>query len=139
MHTHNAIKKILFVPSDYPNPPLNVRVVDWLSSRSLVLAWEVPAGATLPVTEFHNTPVTGYLVQLWDRGGAAVPAYQDWVSLPSPSTTSATLTGLHPGVRYGVRVLARNLAGSTPSLPVNVTTNSSGEGVYEYQLKIRGG
>lgn len=117
---------LIILCSDYPNPPGNVRVVDRPSLRSLVLAWEIPAGATLPVTNFYNTPVTGYTVQVWDRAGVGV-AYRDWLTLSSPRATSATLTDLHPGVQYGVHVLAQNRAGSTPSAPVNFTTAPSGE------------
>lgn len=115
-----------YLPSDYPNPPRDVRIVDRPSLRSLVLVWELPTGATLPVTEFYNTPVTGYTVEVWDRGVGV--GYQDWLSIPSPSTTSATVTGLHPGVQYSVRVLALNQAGAMPSAPVEITTNASGEG-----------
>ncbi len=100
-------------------------ILDEPSSRSVVLAWEVPLGALDAVTSFYNTPVTGYTVQVWDRGLLGT-AYRDWLSVSGPSTSLATLAGLHPGTRYSVRVLAQNLAGSTPSLPINITTNSSG-------------
>jgi hypothetical protein len=111
---------------DYPNPPSNVRIVGHPSIRSLILAWELPAGATLPVTEFYNTPVTGYTVQVLDQGRGE--GYENWLTIPSPSTTSATLTDLHPGTQYSLRVLARNQAGATPSTTVEITTNASGEG-----------
>ena len=114
-------------PPDYPNPPGNIRIIDRPSPGNLVLAWELPTGATLPATEFYNTPVTGYAVEVWDTGKAV--GYQEWLTIPTSSTTSATLTGLHPGVRYSVRVLARNQAGTTPSSPVEVTTNASGEDI----------
>ena len=95
-----------------------------------MLGWTTPVGATVLVRGFHNTPVTGYRVQVRDeeRDGGE---YRDWLSVSGPTTASATVTGLHPGVRYSVRILAWNLAGSTPSSPINITTNASGKRLSE--------
>lgn len=111
---------------DYPTPPDDVAIVQVLSSQSLVLNWTLPRGATVPVTMFHNTPVSGYKVQAWDNSEGVVE-YVDVLTIPDATATQAIVTGLHPGTQYSLRVLALNLAGATPSLPVNITTNASGE------------
>lgn len=110
---------------DYPTPPGDVAIVQVLSPQSLVLSWTLPLGATSPVTMFYNTPVSGYRVQAWDWDGSE--GYVDVLSIADVATTQALITGLHPGTRYSLRVLALNMAGATPSPPVNITTNASGE------------
>ena len=111
---------------DFPNPPLNLQIIDGPHSQSLTLSWDIPQGATLPLSEVHNRPVTSYVVQGRNNDGRDLE-YRDLVTVSSVRTTVTTVTGLHPGSLYSIRVLACNSAGSTSSQVMNATTNSSGE------------
>lgn len=110
---------------DYPNAPVSLRIIDTPSSRSVTLAWAVPDGATAPTTDLLNVPVSSYIVQVQNKGSDV--EYRDAVAVPDVRTTTADVTGLHPGAKYGIRVLALNVAGATPSRSINITTNSSGK------------
>ena len=116
---------MLVVLVDYPNPPLNVRILDGPSSQFVMLSWDIPVDGTLPPNGPLSRPVDRYIVQALDKGRDRV--YQDFATVSRPTVTTATITGLHPGTQYNIRVLAQNIAGATPSQVVNITTNSSGK------------
>lgn len=116
--------------TDFPSAPVDL-VIGNLSARSVILSWSIPPSATAPITGFLSSPVTSYTVQALDRDGGGGRdegggGYRDLVSVPDVRTTTAAVTGLHPGSRYSLRVLSHNMAGTTPSQETNITTNSSG-------------
>ena len=94
----------------------------------MTLSWDVPSKATEPVLGKLSQPVDGYVVQARDLSlGDGDLEFVNYTSLLSVGTTTARVTGLHPGKQYEVRVLVVNVAGSTPSRSVFITTNASGE------------
>jgi hypothetical protein len=78
-----------------PSAPQSVAISN-VQSTSMTVAWAAPADTT-------ELGVSGYEVQY-----ATDAAFTTGVQTKTVSTLSATLTGLTPGVRYYVRVSAKN-------------------------------
>ena len=90
-----------------PGPPTGLKVD--AAAEALAVSWVAPAAAAgVPA-------VSGYEVQYRLRtsaDGATTITWADWVSWPhDDASAAATITGLKPGVVYGVRVRATNPEG----------------------------
>ena len=96
------------------SPPQNL-VLDQVTATSVELSWEPP----LPNT--HNGVIGSYTVRVVETGSnLVVQIHQDVTS------TSITLTGLHPAYDYSVSVAALTVALS-PFSSITVTTLEAGE------------
>jgi hypothetical protein len=82
-----------------PGPPLDVRFLN-STSTDLWLTWQPPLDFVT-----GNTTVLTYVVQR-DNGWG-----EEWTQALVTGNTNITLSGLHPQVRYRVRVAAQNIVG----------------------------
>ena len=105
-----------------PNPPQNVTVVSQ-SSRVVTISWKPGFDG--------NSDILNYTVKISTDNQTFKPATCQGLSnstcVVSSSFTSASLTGLHPGRSYYIRVIATNKVGpSAASSVVNTTTDEEG-------------
>ena len=110
------------VYTDYPNPPTDLRVIEGPGVTSVGVEWVGLMELHIPGAVVR--PTQGYVVEVrvHDGVGGGFVAVE---TLPA-NVTFVNLDGLFPGTSYDLRVLATNLAGSTPSDAITITTNSSG-------------
>ena len=102
---------VVFEP---PDSPTDVVVTEG-GSRSLELHWAVPFDG--------NTPITEYQLELSNSSDMR-PSFVHKLTVVD---NSALCTGLTPGVKYFIRVKAKNEVGlSRPSQVVSFTTSEEG-------------
>ena len=105
-----------------PSPPQNVIVVSQ-SSRAVNISWT-------PGFNGHSD-ILNYTVEISINNqnfrAATCQGLSSSACVVSSSFTSASLTGLHPGRTYNIRVFATNKVGpSAASSDVNTTTDEEG-------------
>ena len=102
-----------------PSPPQNVTVVSQ-SSRVVNISWTAGFDG--------NSDILNYTVETSEDNQNFIAAVCQGLSssacVVSSSFTSASLTGLHPGRAYNIRVFATNKVGpGAASSAVNTTTD----------------
>ena len=105
-----------------PSPPQNVTVVSQ-SSRVVNISWTAGFDG--------NSDILNYTVEISTDNqnfiAAACQGLSSSACVVSSSFTSASLTGLHPGRAYNIRMFATNKVGpGAASSVVNKTTDEEG-------------
>ncbi|PNF21232.1 hypothetical protein B7P43_G04189 [Cryptotermes secundus] len=106
---------------DVPEPPMDIRVLE-CGSRDVKLAWNEPLNGNSPI--LHYTVTSTQNPKDWPEmiNKPMLLDVGQETSL-SPPQTWTRITDLQPATTYYFRVTAYNqLGGSSPSLPVTVTT-----------------
>ncbi len=94
-----------------PSQPLGFSATA-VTAKTATLKWTKP-------TDLGGTSLAGYEISISADGG------QTWIQIPhtTPITSgSYNVTGLTPGVTYGVKINASNSVGSSPALTGTFTT-----------------
>lgn len=113
--------------TDYPNPPLNLRISDGPYPDRATVAWDLPSTDSVGIST--KRPLSGFIVEAKQ---AEEESFEDFGHFNS-SVTSASLVSLHPGTTYLVRVLSTNQAGRTPSNVLTIITPTAGDSVHSNQ------
>ncbi|GIY67330.1 titin [Caerostris darwini] len=106
-------RSIKLLVMEVPATPLDLKVQEvW--SRSASVSWSSPYTG--------NSPITKYVLQYW-RDAVSGGRHRLEEKIVSSAQTSALIKDLHPGINYGLAIVAENTVGrGEPSDTISFTT-----------------